>query len=224
MPRKKPALESFQIKRFTGIETKYSDITMKRGTLKVADGVNLVPMGQMSFGPNWQPGFGLSTLAAQITAALAGADATKVHFVTIASNGVTLLVAWDLKNARPQGMCTVAGVGNPFALETSTSQVIPMANLHTEDIIMSGPGLVRSVVLNLNPNGSVNGDRITVYATFPTALGALVQNVVIKFYNQSVLNTPLAQYTTDGQATSGTFGFVFNASSAWEYLESQVPA
>lgn len=220
MPRKKPALESKPITRFAGIETKYSSIDEKPGSLRKADGTNVVPLGAISFGPNWQPGFNLSTLAAQITAALSGADQTKVHFVTISGNGCTLLVAWDLKNARPQGIWEIEGEGNPFNVQTPISYVNPSANNHTEDILFAGSAAIsRSVVLNLNPSGSTVGDRIVINADFPAVAG-----MVINFYSLSTSNVALAQFTTDGSTLSGVFEFVFNTGLAWEYLEAKAPS
>ena len=221
MPRKKPVTESKPITRFTGIETKISSIDQKLGTLKKADGTNVVPLGQISFGPNWQSAFGLSTLGTQIQAVLvaAGANAAKVHFVTVAGGGCEFLIAWDMANNRPQGAWQVSGEGNPFQAETPSTTVIPTANNHTQDIAFSGGGLARTVILSLNPSGSLAGDRIVVDCTWPAIAG-----IVTKFYSLSAVGTLLAQYTTDGVTLSGAFEFVFNNSSQWEYLEAQAPA
>jgi hypothetical protein len=220
MPRKKPAIDSYPITRFTGIETKYSPIDQKLGTLKKADGTNVVPLGQLSFGPNWQYAFNLSTFAAQITAALSGADVTKVHFVTVAKNGCTFLVAWDLKNARPQGIWQVIGEGNPFVPSSPDSVVTPGSQNHTESITFTGAtGTARTVTLLVNGALSQPGDRIVIEASFPATLG-----FTMNFYSLTKASTALATISADGVDTTATLEFVLNASYQWEYLTAKSPA
>ncbi len=221
MPRKqRSSLKSFPIKRFSGMETKYSPITQKPGTLRYADGVNVVPLGNLSFGPNWQPAWGLTNFAALVTAALAGAEANQVHFVEVSNAGSTLLVAWDLKNNRPQGIWHVIGSGNPFATSTTTTNLTPTAHNHTANVSFTGGALPRDVIIS--DVGRTAGDRCVVDCTFPAVSG-----IVVSFYDSNQFNLdlfPLAVFTTDGVTLSGTFEFVFNPSGAWEYLQAQAPS
>lgn len=107
-------IQSIKIRDFTGISTKINATDTPPGTLFRADGVNTVPAKAISFGPNWQTAWGMSDLGSAITTALAGADTTKTHFVTVAFSTTKFLVAWDLANNRPQGIWHVAGTSNPF--------------------------------------------------------------------------------------------------------------
>lgn len=107
-------IKSLQVKSFAGISTLISATNNPPGTLFVADGVVGVPEGALSFGPYWQTAWGMSDLGPAITTALAGADNTKTHFVTVAMGDTKFLVAWDLKYNRPRGIWQVAGTSNPF--------------------------------------------------------------------------------------------------------------
>lgn len=106
-------MKTFPVRNFKGIETKFDSQDQDRGTLRRADGVACVPVGALTTGPNWQAAWGLSTLGSTIATALAGADAAKVHFVTAAKGGHTLLVAWDLAASRARGLWHVEGSGDP---------------------------------------------------------------------------------------------------------------
>jgi len=220
MPRKKSPLESFHIRRFTGIETKVGAIEQQLGTLRRADATNAVPLGEISFGPNWQSAFGLSNLATQITAALSGADVTKVHFVTVAGGGSTFLVAWDLANARPQGIWNVTGNGSPFAVAPTVSTVAPQSSNHTEKITFTGGAVPRSVtIIDLARS---TGDRCVIDCILPAVAG-----IAISFFDNAAYTAAgaaLAVFTTDGSALSATLEFVFNSAGAWEYLEAQAPS
>lgn len=107
-------IKSLQIREFQGISTLVNATNTAPGTLFVADGVLCVPEDALSFGPYWQTAWGMSDLGPAITTALAGADNTKTHFVTVALGGTKFLVAWDLQFNRPRGIWQVAGTVNPF--------------------------------------------------------------------------------------------------------------
>lgn len=119
MKAKTQALQNTPITRFTGINTKTVGVSEPRGTLRIADGVNVTPVGALTFGPSWQSIWGLTTTyQATIDAALlaTGAATNKVHFCTIAANGFTFLLAWEYQNgatSRARGIFHVGGTGDP---------------------------------------------------------------------------------------------------------------
>jgi hypothetical protein len=81
-------MNEFHIRRFSGIETKYSEVDQDRGTLRVARNVMLVPTGAMTI-PPWQsvvfawPGAAGTSLMVAVKNTLVSASAAtgNVHFV-----------------------------------------------------------------------------------------------------------------------------------------------
>lgn len=122
------ATQSFSIPRFSGIESEISGTDQERGTLRRADGVNIVPQGAISFGPSWSQAWGQGTLSTAIATALSGATASKVHFVTLTRSGYTFLIAWQYTEARPRGIWQVAGTGDPSLSAASGSSVTATNN------------------------------------------------------------------------------------------------
>lgn len=109
-------MKTFNIRTFSGIETKYDAEDQDRGTLRRAVGVAVGPLSALSTSPTWRHAWGLSNLGAQITTALSGADAAKVHFVIVARGNWRLVVAWDLAAGIARGAWfkqTVNAPGDP---------------------------------------------------------------------------------------------------------------
>ncbi len=126
-------MKTFPVRKFSGIETKFSSEDQDRGTLRRADGVVCVPNGALTTGPSWAAAWGLDTLGASITTALSGADAAKVHFVTVAKGGHTLLIAWDLAASRPRMIAHVEGVGDPtFGTSGGTTISAPATSVYRD--------------------------------------------------------------------------------------------
>lgn len=107
-------ISSIKIRNFSGLNSVTNETDLQPGALvNNADCVTLFPKAAITFGPAWATAWGRSTLGANITTALAGADITKSHFVTLTRSGYTFLIAWDLANSRSRGVWQVAGVGDP---------------------------------------------------------------------------------------------------------------
>lgn len=107
-------MKSFNIRRFSGIETKYNGVDQDRGTLRRAVGCLLVPAGAITTTPLWKPATP-SALGTGINNALAAASAAqnKVHFVLYGNSANLLLVAWEYISGggRPRGFWHVKSDG-----------------------------------------------------------------------------------------------------------------
>ena len=120
-------MKSFHIRRFSGIETKYEASDQDRGTLRRAVGVMLAPLGAVCTGPVWNTLWqSADSCGANIAAALttAGANASKVHFITITRSSEVLLVAWDMNGVTPRGIWHVGTGKNPKSFNSTSASTI----------------------------------------------------------------------------------------------------
>jgi hypothetical protein len=146
-------MKSLTIGSFYGVATKGIGVASKPGTLRIADGANVAPVGSLSFGPKWGQTWGLSaSYQATIDTALAGATTNKVHFITLAANGHTFLVAWEYQNSsasRARGIWHVVGTGDPDFDTT-----------HTITVTATNDTIHRDKTVSLNWYGSWIGGEL----------------------------------------------------------------
>lgn len=126
-----PALmQTFTIRRFTGIRNAVESTDAPRGSMRKAEGMLLTPRGAMVGGPAWALTWDLSGLATTINTALGVADATKVHFVTLTRGAAVFLVAWDRAASRARGLFYVgANESNPLDATGSVVVAAPSDSL-----------------------------------------------------------------------------------------------
>lgn len=120
-------METFSIRNFRPIEAKEDATDQDRGVLRICEGFAPYPQGALCAGPQWKSLWGKIALGTDIETALAGADATKAHFVTVAKNGHTALVCWSLLLHRCLGFFWVAG-GTNTDLDSTGAVVITATN------------------------------------------------------------------------------------------------
>lgn len=121
-------IQSLPIRKFSGVETVVTGVDQPRGTLRLAVGASLNPLGGISNGPAWRLAWNQSALGTAIQTALSGATSSKVHFVTLTRSGYTFLIAYNLTSNRPRGIWQVAGTGDPAFTATSGSAVTATNN------------------------------------------------------------------------------------------------
>lgn len=118
--------QTFTIRRFSGVRNSVESSDASRGAMRKAEGCLVTPAGALVGGPAWAPLWDLSGLAATIATALAGANASLVHFVTITRGGFVFLVAWDLAAGRSRGMFYVGATEtDPSAASGSVAVAAP---------------------------------------------------------------------------------------------------
>jgi hypothetical protein len=118
--------QTFTIRRFNGVRNSVESSDATRGAMRKAEGCLITPAGALVGGPAWASLWSITGLAATIATALSGADATKVHFVTLTRGGLTFLVAWDLAAGRSRGMFYVSGTEtDPTAATGSVTVAAP---------------------------------------------------------------------------------------------------
>lgn len=106
-------MDYFPILSFRPIETKESANDQDRTVLRICEGLVPYPEGALCAGPCWKSLWAMSTLGASIETALAGANTSKAHFVTVAKSGVIFLVVWSLQEHRALGGVCVVGATAP---------------------------------------------------------------------------------------------------------------
>lgn len=127
-------MRSFNIRRFSGIETKYNGVDQDRGTLRRAVGCLLVPAGAITTTPLWKPA-SPSAMGTAINNALVAASAAQnqVHFVLYGNSTNSLLVAWEyaVGSGKPRGFWHVKsdGISWKSGLGSLTAS-IPNANVY----------------------------------------------------------------------------------------------
>jgi hypothetical protein len=105
-------MEYHQIRSFRPFEATTENTDQDRTVLRLCDGFIAYPLGALCSGPKWESLWGLTTLDAQIAAALSGANATKAHFVKVSRENHTFLVVWSLALSKPLG-CFYVTTGTP---------------------------------------------------------------------------------------------------------------
>jgi hypothetical protein len=117
----------------------------------------------------------------------------------------------------PNGYMQRVNSAGDISLESSAANM-------TIDLLVTG--VARTSIVVLETAGRAAGDRLLVRMELPA-----VADIVFDFRNATAGGTALLPdelfssqlFTTDGEATSANFEFVFNG-TAWEYDTSQTPA
>ena len=130
MKSKYPPIQTFSIRKFIGIRNTNESTDLPRGSMRKAEGVLLTPRGGIMGGPAWAATWSITTLATTAASVLTGADATKVHFITITRGTSVFLVAWDLAAGRSRGMFYVGPLeSDPTAATGSITVAAPSGAL-----------------------------------------------------------------------------------------------
>lgn len=121
-------MEYFQILNFRPTETNQDATDQDRTALRICEGLLPVPQGALSNGPQWETLWGLSSFATNATTALAGADNTKAHILTITRGSRTFLVVWSLSLGKALGLFEVASSPNNADFAGTSSVTITATN------------------------------------------------------------------------------------------------
>lgn len=122
-------MEYFPIRSFRPVETKEENTDQDRTVLRLCEGFVSVPTGALSSGPKWLPLWGIADLPGSAKAALAGADASKAHFVKIARGNHVWLVVWSLATSQPLGLFHVTtGTPQDFDFDSASGVTFTATN------------------------------------------------------------------------------------------------
>jgi hypothetical protein len=122
-------MEQYPIRSFRPVETREDNTDQDRTVLRLCEGMLAVPVGALCSGPRWKPLWGITDLAAQCTAALAGANIAKAHFVTVTRGNHVWLVVWSLATSAPLGWFYVTtSTPADFDFDSTSSVTVASTN------------------------------------------------------------------------------------------------